>query len=325
MRVLVTGAAGFLGSHLARALLARGRGDVVALDDFSTGGAGERARGGVRLVPGDVRGTVAAQGGPSRAAAAVLHFAAAVGTRLVARDPAGTWSGNVEGTAVVLRAAARAGAQVLVASSSEVYGPSAPVPLAEDDPVRLDLGGRREVYALSKAAGEAYALALGRAREGSGRRWPACSTRRFPGNPTATGWCSPGSWRRPCAGRPLPVHGDGTPAPLLPARRRRRPRAPGPGSSPEAVGAVVNVGDDRGGPGPGPGPDRPGGERQPRGGSGPIPFAIGLRGADSWIPPRRVPARSAASGALTGVRPRPRTVRDTIRDLLASPLATSLV
>lgn len=163
MRVLVTGGAGFVGRHLVRSLLARDD-EVVVLDDGSSGALAGVPRG-ATLLEADVREA-------SLVAAAVedsdlvFHLAAAVGPQRVAEDPVDTWSRNVDGTASVVRAATAAGRRLVMTSSSEVYGrPEDPdVPLAEDAPSRVLGSGRRDVYALSKLAGEALAYAEHRMR-----------------------------------------------------------------------------------------------------------------------------------------------------------------
>ena len=167
MRILVTGGAGFIGSHLCEALLARSD-EVVCLDDLSTGRARnldaclaqpafELVRGSV-LDEGLVRALVERVDG-------VFHLAAHVGVRLVLEQPSRTLEVNVLGTRHVLAAAAARGARVLFASSSEVYGRSEHPPFAEDD--ALLSGATREPrwsYACSKAMGEALAFALARER-----------------------------------------------------------------------------------------------------------------------------------------------------------------
>ena len=100
MRLVITGGAGFVGARVARLALERGH-DVVALDDLSTGRA-DAVPAGATWVEGDVRDAARVET-VLEGADAVLHLAAAVGPRLVAEDPAGTWSRNVEGTATVVR------------------------------------------------------------------------------------------------------------------------------------------------------------------------------------------------------------------------------
>ncbi len=161
MAILVTGGAGFIGSHLACALEADGE-HVRVLDDLSTGDPGNLPSS-IPLHRGDVRehaDVAAVLGGVTQ----VYHLAAAVGPALVAADPRGTWSRNVRGTRVVLRACARRRIPVLLASSSEVYQPSAAArgPLTESAPTGAPRRDRRGVYARSKLAGEALGARLAR-------------------------------------------------------------------------------------------------------------------------------------------------------------------
>src|SRR5262245_37806785 len=210
MRVLVTGGAGFVGSHLVDRLVCDGH-VVHALDDLSTGSArnleaATRTDRG-HLVRGDVRDRRAVEGLVA-GADLVLHLAGAVGVRRVADDPAGTWSRNVEGTASVLAACAARGTRCLVASTSEVYGPGAQGVLREDAPVTLSPSGRRDVYAVSKLAGEALALALHR-----DSALPVTVARLFnvvgPRQSERYGMVLPRFARAAVRGEPLLVHGDG--------------------------------------------------------------------------------------------------------------------
>jgi len=157
-RVLVTGAAGFIGSHMAEALVARGD-DVVGLDNFDpfypravkeANVAALRGSPRFRLVEGDIRdrGLVS---GLLDADTAIVHLAAKAGVRPSLDDPAGYASVNIEGTAVLLEAARRAGVRrVVFGSSSSVYGDTAPVPFVEDWPALLPISP----YAATKRAGE---------------------------------------------------------------------------------------------------------------------------------------------------------------------------
>jgi UDP-glucuronate 4-epimerase len=163
-RVLVTGAAGFIGSHLAEGLLARGD-EVIGLDNFDpfypravkeANVARLVAQPRFRLVEGDVRDRELVAG-LLTAETAVIHLAALAGVRPSLENPAGYASVNIEGTAVLLEAARRAGARRFVfGSSSSVYGDTAPVPFAEDWPALLPISP----YAATKRAGELLCAAF---------------------------------------------------------------------------------------------------------------------------------------------------------------------
>jgi len=157
-RLLVTGAAGFIGSHVAEALVARGD-EVVGLDNFDAfypravkqanlAALGRSPR--FRLVEGDVRDREAVAA-LLTADSVVVHLAALAGVRPSLEDPARYASVNIEGTAVLLEAARRAGARrVVFGGSSSVYGDTAPVPFAEDWPALMPISP----YAATKRAGE---------------------------------------------------------------------------------------------------------------------------------------------------------------------------
>jgi UDP-glucuronate 4-epimerase len=157
-RVLVTGAAGFIGSHLAEALVARGD-DVVGLDNFDAfypravkeaNVAALRRDPRFRLVEGDIR-DARVVGELLAPATVVVHLAARAGVRPSLEDPALYASVNIEGTAVLLEAAGRAGARrVVFGSSSSVYGDTAPVPFSEEWPALAPISP----YAATKRAGE---------------------------------------------------------------------------------------------------------------------------------------------------------------------------
>ena len=161
-RVLITGGAGFIGSHLAEALVTAGQ-DVVVIDDLSTGSlaniAGLRQRQNFRFIQASVRDAgVLAQA--MKSVDFVYHLAAAVGVELVVKSPVYTIEDNVRGTEDVLAAAARAGCGVLVTSTSEVYGKSARECFREDDDLLIGppTFGRWS-YACSKLLDEFLALA----------------------------------------------------------------------------------------------------------------------------------------------------------------------
>jgi UDP-glucuronate 4-epimerase len=160
-RVLVTGAAGFIGSHVCEALVARGD-DVVGVDNFDpfyARGIKERnletLRRGARFR--FVEADVVRDPLPVEGAGAVLHLAAKPGVRPSLEDPAAYSEANVTGTVRVFEAARRAGVtRVVFGSSSSVYGDATPAPFAEDAPAVSPISP----YAASKRAGELMAHAF---------------------------------------------------------------------------------------------------------------------------------------------------------------------
>ena len=165
MRALVTGGAGFIGSHLTEALLAAGR-EVVVLDDLSTGQLGNLAgvAGHPRLevVAGSVTDETLVRKLVT-GADLVYHLAAAVGVRLILDRPVETIETNIMGTETILRAALEGRPRVVLASTSEVYGKNDRVPLSEDDDRLLGPTTKsRWSYACSKAIDEFLALAYHR-------------------------------------------------------------------------------------------------------------------------------------------------------------------
>lgn len=170
MKVFITGGAGFIGSHLADRLIARGD-DVLVLDDLSSGSLENIAH--LREHPGFefVEGSAA---DPSVVAPMVarcdliIHLAAAVGVRLILEKPVHTIENNLFGTAVVLSAASDAyrdghKCKVLIASTSEVYGKGNRPPFREDDDITLGpTANSRWAYACSKAMDEWLGLAYWR-------------------------------------------------------------------------------------------------------------------------------------------------------------------
>lgn len=164
-KALITGGAGFIGSHLAEALLERGD-QVTIIDDLSTG----RFENIAHLV-GNPRfrfaiDSIANEMVLDRLASecnVIYHLAAAVGVMLIVDHPVRTIETNINGTEAVLKAALRYKAKVLIASSSEVYGKGNRVPFREDDDVVLGPTNRsRWAYAASKMIDEFLALAYNR-------------------------------------------------------------------------------------------------------------------------------------------------------------------
>jgi len=163
MRALVTGGAGFIGSHLVDRLLARGD-DVCVLDHLTTGSLDNLAHISspkFRFVRGSILDTQAVMA-LARSSDTVFHLAAAVGVRYIVSDPLQSTITNVEGTANVLAAAARYGCKVVLASSSEVYGKNAKAPLRENDdrvlgPTTINRWSYSSAKAIDEHLGFAYA------------------------------------------------------------------------------------------------------------------------------------------------------------------------
>jgi UDP-glucose 4-epimerase len=212
-RALVTGGAGFIGSHLSELLLGDGW-EVFALDDLSTGSAdnltGLRERPGFHLVVESVlsRSVVSEL---VHKCDAVFHLAAAVGVRLIVEQPGRTLLTNVQGTETVLEYCARFDKRVLVASSSEVYGDH-PEDTSLDEEARRIYGpttSKRWAYADTKAMDEFLALALHQ------ERGLDCVIARLfntvgPRQSGQYGNVLPRFVAAALAGEPLEVHGDGT-------------------------------------------------------------------------------------------------------------------
>ena len=161
-RVLVTGGAGFIGSHLVEALLERGD-TVTVLDDLSTGAEANLreviGRSGLRVVRGSVLDPAIVDRLVTDADT-VYHLAAAVGVRNIVARPLDSLITNVRGTEIVFEAAFRHGARVLLASTSEVYGKSDQLPFRETgDRVLGPTWVHRWGYATSKAIDEHLAFA----------------------------------------------------------------------------------------------------------------------------------------------------------------------
>lgn len=162
MRALITGGAGFIGSHLAETLLAEGH-RVTIIDNLSTGRFAniEHLVGqpGFHFAIDSITNETVLDRLASECDT-IFHLAAAVGVELIVRQPVHTIETNVMGTEAVLRAARRYRAHVLVASTSEVYGKGSRVPFSEDDDVLIGPTSRnRWAYAASKMVDEFLALA----------------------------------------------------------------------------------------------------------------------------------------------------------------------
>jgi len=163
MKSLITGGAGFIGSHLAERLLKQGR-QVVAVDNLSTGSAtnieGFRGHPKFEFVRGDIRddGLMELL---SDKCDVIYHLAAAVGVNLIAQQPVHTIQTNIVGTEVVLEAANKFGRPVLIASSSEIYGKNENVPFGEQEDIVLGSTiYSRWSYACGKAIDEFLGIAF---------------------------------------------------------------------------------------------------------------------------------------------------------------------
>jgi len=212
MRVLITGGAGFVGSHLAEALLDRGD-EVHVLDDLSTGSIDNVAH--LKSNP-KFRYTIdTVTNEPILAelidrCETVVHLAAAVGVKLIVESPVRTIETNVHGTEVVLKVASKKKRLVLIASTSEVYGKSAKVPFSEEDDLVLGPTSKhRWAYACSKMIDEFLALAYWKER-----KLPVIIVRLFntvgPRQTGQYGMVVPNFVRQALANEPITVFGDGT-------------------------------------------------------------------------------------------------------------------
>ncbi len=210
MRYLITGGAGFIGSHLAEALLRSGH-DVDIIDDLSTGAIANiepLKGGGLRYVVDSVFNEGVTAELIDRCDA-VFHMAAAVGVMLIVESPVRTIETNIHATEVVLKHAAKKKRPVLLASTSEVYGKSARIPFAEDDDCVLGPSTKgRWAYAASKLVDEFLALSYHKERG-----LPVVVARLFntvgPRQSGRYGMVVPRFVQQAIAGGPITVYGDG--------------------------------------------------------------------------------------------------------------------
>ena len=212
MRALLTGGAGFVGSHLAEALLNQGH-TVEVIDDLSTGSMDNVVhlmdRPGFRVTIDTVMNE-SLVGQMVDRADVIFHLAAAVGVKLIVEAPVRTIETNVHGTEVVLKQAKRRGQRVFVFSTSEVYGKSTAVPFTETaDLVMGPTSKHRWAYACSKALDEFLALAYFKEYQ-----LPVVVVRLFntvgPRQTGRYGMVIPNFVRQALAGEPITVFGDGT-------------------------------------------------------------------------------------------------------------------
>ncbi len=244
MRVLITGGAGFIGSHLADAYLHRGN-EVFVIDDLSTGSIEN-----IRHLKDHRRFHYTIENVHNQPVTAelvdqcdaIFHLAAAVGVKLIVESPVRTIETNVHGTEVVLSLANKKKKKVLIASTSEVYGLSNEVPFREDGNLVMGATTKgRWSYACSKAIDEFLALAYWREK-----KLPTIVVRLFntvgPRQTGQYGMVIPTFVKQALAGRPITVYGDGKQSrcfcyvgDVVSALMRLM-------DEPKAVGEVFNVG-----------------------------------------------------------------------------------
>ena len=212
MKLLITGGAGFIGSHLCESALAQGH-SVIALDDLSTGDSNNLkdcinnpkftlAKGSILDEALVEKLTDSVEG--------VMHFAAAVGVQKILKDPRGSLITNIQGTEIVLGTAARLKKKAMLASSSEIYGKNPTMPLTESsDRVLGSPLVARWTYSEAKAIDEAFARSL---FEEDGfqvsivRLFNTVGPRQSP----AYGMVIPRFFKAALTNEPLVIHGDGT-------------------------------------------------------------------------------------------------------------------
>ena len=247
MKVLITGGAGFIGSHLSEQLLAAGH-RVTVLDDLSTGQMANIdhliGRQGFDHRVGSVTDAPLVGELVDRADVTV-HLAAAVGVRLIVEQPVHTIETNVHGTEVVLGAVARKQKLIVIASTSEVYGKSAKVPYAEEDDLTMGpTSHSRWSYACSKALDEWLALAYHREK-----KVPVIITRLFntvgPRQTGRFGMVLPNFAAQAVRGEPITVYGSGDQSRCFAHVTDVVAAMVKLMETPAAVGQVYNIGSDR--------------------------------------------------------------------------------
>jgi UDP-glucose 4-epimerase len=246
MRALITGGAGFVGSHLADFLLARGD-EVVVIDDLSTG-----AMDNIVQLKAHARFSYHIDSVMNRPLVAelvdhcdvVFHLAAAVGVQLIVQDPVHTITTNIGGTEVVLQMAAKKNRKVLITSTSEVYGKRTAVPFSEDDDLLMGPPSKRRwSYACSKAIDEFLAMAYWEEYQ-----VPVIIARLFntvgPRQTGRYGMVIPRFVDQALAGESITVYGDGAQSRCFGYVGDVVRILAGLAEVPEAVGQIINVGND---------------------------------------------------------------------------------
>jgi len=244
VRYLITGGAGFIGSHLAEYLLARGD-EVILLDDLSTGSIEN-----IRHLKNDPRMSYFLEPIENRhvlselvdEADVIFHLAAAVGVRLIIESPVHTIETNVNGTQMVLEAACKKRKPVFCASTSEVYGKNGNVPFTEDADLVLGATTKaRWSYAASKAVEEFLALSYWKEK-----RQPVVIGRLFntvgPRQTGRYGMVLPNFVQQALDGRPITVFGNGSQSRCFCDVQDTVEALVRLMSNDRAVGEVVNIG-----------------------------------------------------------------------------------
>ena len=210
MRVFITGGAGFIGSHLADALVARGDA-VTILDNMSTGSATNIAHleGTIEIIKGDIRDVATVEKAMANTDL-VLHMAAALGVNTILESPIESVSTNFTGSEVVLQAATKLNKRIIIASTSEIYGKNPKQPLNElDDRVVGTPQKIRWTYSDAKALEEAIAHALFLTKG-----LKVTTVRLFntvgPRQTGRYGMVVPRFVQSALAGQPITIYGDGT-------------------------------------------------------------------------------------------------------------------
>ncbi|HKE88506.1 MAG TPA: GDP-mannose 4,6-dehydratase [Vicinamibacterales bacterium] len=244
MKALITGGAGFIGSHLAERLLQDGH-DVAIIDDLSTGSIDN-----ITHLKADKRFSYVIDSITNEPLLAelidqsdvVFHLAAAVGVKLIVEQPVHTIETNVHGTEVVLKHANKKKKLVFIASTSEVYGKSTAVPFREG--AELVLGAtvkHRWAYACSKLIDEFLALAYWKER-----KLPIVIVRLFntvgPRQTGQYGMVLPTFVRQALAGQPITVFGDGKQSRSFTYVGDVVEALVALASEPRAIGEVFNIG-----------------------------------------------------------------------------------
>lgn len=208
---LITGGAGFIGSHLVERLLARGE-RVIAFDNLSTGRLRNLDHLGSHPNLTFVQGSVLDELAVDRLVHqcdVVVHLAAAVGVKLIVEEPLHSFTTNIRGSEIVIESAFRHRREILLTSTSEIYGKNTEVPLREDDDRVLGSPTvARWAYSTAKAVDEILAYAYHRERG-----LPTKVVRLFntvgPRQSPAYGMVIPRLVRQAVSGEPLTIYGDG--------------------------------------------------------------------------------------------------------------------